>query len=126
MATEVILGTSVVNALIVYKKNNPQETNMSITKFREMLVDEILMLDQPIVTENSPNLPIRRKHKFEETNERDVRNRKIRKRCTHCYSANTSASGSVKASTDTRKFSTYCSTCNVYTCMECYNKKHVN
>ena len=92
-----------------------------------MLVDELLNLDQPVVIDNSPSLPIRRqKHKFEETTERDGRNRKIRKKCSHCYSVNTSASGSIKASSDTKKVNTYCSTCNVYTCMECYNKKHVN
>lgn len=127
VAIEVLLGISVANALIVYKKNNLQETNMSITKFREMLVDELLNLNQRVVTGNSFSLPKRpQKHKFEETMVKDARNRKIRKRCSHCYYVNASVLGSIKASANTKRVSTYCSTCNVYTCMECYNKIHVN
>lgn len=130
VATEILLGTSVVNAFIVYKLNKPEHKNISITKFREMLVDELLDLDQLTNTsEHQISTSNRRqsiKHKLEESTERDKWNRKIRKRCHHCYSIKTKSHGSKSASTDTKKVSTFCSTCKVYTCMDCFNKKHIN
>ncbi|XP_008181865.1 uncharacterized protein LOC100572765 [Acyrthosiphon pisum] len=87
VATEIILGTSVVNALIIYNTKTPQN-KMSITQFREALVDQILGLDQPKGTQEHitpPRSSISLKHKFQETSEKCSRNRKIRKRCTHCY-----------------------------------------
>jgi len=90
VATEILLGTSVVNAFIVYNIKKLPNEKISITKFREMLVDELLGLDQLTnISEepsNSNNKRKRVKHVFEESVERDHRNRKIRKRCLHCYS----------------------------------------
>ncbi|CAI6351009.1 unnamed protein product [Macrosiphum euphorbiae] len=130
VATEVLLGTSVVNALIVYNMNKPSDKKISITKFREMLVDELFELDQSqIAISDSPTTSTKRgrktNHKFEESAERDNRNRKVRKRCLHCYSLKTTAVGSKKASVETKKVTTYCSTCNIYTCIECFNKNHI-
>ncbi|KAE9523001.1 hypothetical protein AGLY_016632 [Aphis glycines] len=108
VATEVLLGTSVVNALIVYNMNKPSDKKISIAKFREMLVDELLELDQSqIAISDSPTSSTKRSrktnYKFEETAERDYRNRKVRKRCLHCYSLKTTAVGSKKASVETKK-----------------------
>jgi len=86
VATEIILGTSVVNALIIYNTKTPQN-KMSITQFREALVDQILGLDQPKDIQEQiapPRSSISLKHKFQETSEKCTRNRKIRKRRTHC------------------------------------------
>jgi len=101
VATEVLLGTSMVNALIVYNMNKPSDKNISITNFREMLVNELLELDQSqIAISDSPTTSTKRSrktnHKFEESAERDYCYQKVRKRCLHCYSLKTTAVGSKK------------------------------
>jgi len=108
VATKVLLGTSVVNALIVYNMNKPSDKKISITKFREMLVDDLLELDQSqIAMSDSPTTSTKRgrktNHKFEDSEERDNSNRKIRKRCLHCYSLKITAVSSKKASVETKK-----------------------
>jgi len=126
VATEIILGTSVVNALIIYNTKTPQN-KMSITQFREALVDQILELDQPKGTQEhiTPSRgSISLKHKFQETSEKCSRNRKIRKRCTHCYKENAARNGSVQACKDTKRVTTLCTKCEVYTCSDCFFKHH--
>lgn len=95
-----------------------------------MLVDELLGLNQSIDISEEPsssnNKRKRVKHVFEESVERDHRNRKIRKRCFHCYSHKTTALGSKSAALATKKVNTLCSTCKMYTCIDCFNKNHVN
>lgn len=44
VATEILLGTAVVNALIVYNKMH--ERKLKITQFREILVDQMLELEK--------------------------------------------------------------------------------
>ena len=64
---------------------------MSITQFREALVDQTFGLDQPKGTQEHITLPrssISLKHKFQETSEKCSRNRKTRKRCSYCYKEN--------------------------------------
>lgn len=82
------------------------------------------------IISDSPSTSTKRrpktKHTFEASVERDYRNRKVRKRCLHCYTLKTIAVGSKKASAETKKVTTYCSTCNIYTCIDCFNKKHNN
>ncbi|KAE9536159.1 hypothetical protein AGLY_007382 [Aphis glycines] len=129
VATEILLGTSVFNAFIVYNMKKLPNEKISITKFREMLVDELLGLDQLTnISEepsNSNNKRKRVKHVFEESVERDHRNRKIRKRCLHCYSHETTVLGSKSAALATKKVNTLCSTCKMYTCIDCFNKNHL-
>jgi len=110
--------------------NKPSDKKISITKFREMLVDELLELEQwQIAISDSPTTSIKRgrktNHKFEVSAKRDYNNRKVRRRCLHCYSLKTTAVGSKKASVETKKVSTYCSTCNIFTCLDCFNKNHI-
>lgn len=134
VVTEILLGTSVVNAFIVYKIHTGNNKKISITTFREMLVDELLGLDQPNITTDitlhSPSTSTSRrqgiKHKFEESTEKDKWNRRIRKRCHHCYTVKSTALGSKKASEETKKVNTFCSICKVYTCIDCFNNKHMN
>lgn len=126
MATDILLGTSGVNVFIVYNMKKLPNENISITQFREVLVDELLGLDQltniseePITSNNKRK---RVKHVFEESVERDNRNRKIRKRCLHCYSHKTTALCSKSAALETKKVNTLCSTCKIYTYIDSFNK----
>lgn len=56
VATEILLGTSVVNALIVYNKIKPEKNN--VTQFRENVLDEMLGLDKSATIEENENLPL--------------------------------------------------------------------
>jgi len=130
VATEILLGTSVVNAFIVYNMKKLSNKKMSITKLRGMIIDEMLGLDQltniseESTTSNNKRLTF--KHVFEESVEKDNWNRKIRKRCLHCYSHKTTALGSKLAALETKKVNTFCSICKIYTCIDYFNKNHAN
>lgn len=132
VATEILLGTSVVNALIIYNKCNPDK-KLKITQFRETLVDEILELEtldkfkfigyEPFTSANKIKIG-NAKHIFQETTEKCNRNRKIRKRCAHCYQNQKSHEESTRDTV--KKISTFCATCKVYTCINCFNIYHIN
>ncbi|KAF5281757.1 hypothetical protein FQR65_LT14552 [Abscondita terminalis] len=98
LVTELLFGTSVVNAYIVFKLKNPNFTNVSITKFREMLVDSLLLgnNDANNIEEEKLQPPKKQgkiKHKLQETMDKCGRNRKIRKRCYVCYNKLTASEG---------------------------------
>jgi len=95
-----------------------------------MLVDKLLELDQLQIdisdSSTTSNKRCRKTNqKFEESAERDYRNRKVRKRCLHCYTLKTITLGSKKASVETKNVTTNCSIYNIYTCIDCYNKNHI-
>ena len=121
-----------MNALLIYNKIKPNN-KLKITQFREALVDELLGLNKPNENENeqltstSMQRTRRRtmKHIFQETTEKCKRNRKVRKRCAHCYEKQKCLEGSVKAR-EVKKISTFCSTCQVCTCLSCFNIHHIN
>jgi len=45
VVTEVLLGTAVVNALVIYNLNMPQN-KLKITQFCELLINEMLGINQ--------------------------------------------------------------------------------
>jgi len=123
VAIELLFGTSVVNAVLIYNKIKPNN-KLKITQFQEALVDEILGLKKTNENEQltSTQRTQRRttKHIFQETTEKCKRNRKIRKRCAHCYEKQKCLEGAVKAR-EVKKISTFCATCKIYTCISCFN-----
>ena len=123
VAMELIFGTTVVNALIVYKIVS-ENKNMSIIKFREELVNSLLNINpcpDDSTEVNSTTTP-KRKHILKETEEKCARNRKIRKRCTLCYKTLAKSVGSKEAAKQVKKITTYCAACkhNPYMCLKCY------
>jgi len=52
VATEILLGTAVVNALIIHNLNTPHN-KLKITQFREALVNEILGLNQLLLHQDA-------------------------------------------------------------------------
>ncbi|KAL5245822.1 hypothetical protein ACI65C_013230 [Semiaphis heraclei] len=77
---------------------------LKITQFREILVDQMLELEkqnESIVNEPSTSGNKRSKgntkHYFQETTEKCNRNRKLRKRCVHCYQSIKDVEGTAKA-----------------------------
>jgi len=124
VATEILFGTAVVNALIVYNTIN-SDKKIKITQFRETLVDTILGLDNQGPQEVQ-QARVNSTHIFQETTEKCGRNRKIRKRCFHCYQSRTVIVGSKQASKEVKKITTFCAPCKSYTCISCFNLLHTN
>lgn len=119
VATELLMGTTVVNSFIVYKCGNPDK-KISITQYREELVSSLLSLER-----ENDRLQINKQkhsHVIEETGEKCKRNRKIRKRCTNCYKKNSVEHGFQLAAKMTKKVTTFCSSCpdKPFICMKCF------
>jgi len=130
VAIELLFGTSIVNALVIYNKIKPNN-KLKITQFREVLVDEILGLkksneNEQLTSTSTQSTPRRTtKHIFQKTAEKCKRNIKIRKRCAHCYEKEKFLKGSVKAR-EVKKIPTFCAICKIYTCLSCFNIYHKN
>ncbi|XP_022160088.1 piggyBac transposable element-derived protein 4-like [Myzus persicae] len=103
-----IVGRENIDGIVIAKWRDKRDVTMLTTRhninmFREALVDEILGLkksnENEQLTSTSTQKTQRRttKHIFQETTEKCKRNRKIRKRCAHCYEKQKCLEGSVKA-----------------------------
>lgn len=85
IAFELLLNTSVLNALSLYEEITQQK--MDITSFREILIGNLLENGDEIQTENL--------HKLEET--------KSKGRCTNCYKNMVTQGGRIHAQRVTRQ-----------------------
>ncbi|XP_047738345.1 piggyBac transposable element-derived protein 4-like [Hyalella azteca] len=129
LAIELLLGTSIVNAWVIYNQFClPQRRRkMSILKFKESLAMSLIC---GIAKENLNPGPgrsnISGKRKSHELVEADGPKSKKRKRCLSCYSQIANAEGTKVARSKTRKVNTYCDTCEnkPYLCVSCFNLKH--
>lgn len=131
VACELLLGTAVVNAYIVYKALTG--ANLGIVQFREALCKSLLSLDEnTVLTQKSVLTPInnnKRKHEFGNTELTDNRNRKIRRRCVHCYEKLRKEGTNYKEARDTTKrVVTVCTLCDKKpsVCLSCFNSVHIN
>jgi hypothetical protein len=69
-----------------------------------------------------------KRHLLEITKEIDHRNRKIRKRCVHCYDKHKQEGRGSKAARDlSKRVRTFCSLCpsKPHICLDCFNTIHV-
>lgn len=119
VATELFMGTTVVNGLIVYRMGNPGKT-ISVTSYREALVNSLLNLD--IEKDGSQTKKSKHGHVIKETDQKCKRNRKIRKRCIICYQKISAQQGFKVAVKLTKKVNTFCSTCpeKPFVCINCF------
>lgn len=108
VAFEVLLNTSVINALILYNKVN--NCNMSVTEFRESII--LSMIDKPVDTEND-NLEM---HSIVE--------KTTRNRCAICYQKLVLEEGRTYAQSKTKKVRTMCPACDRFYCVECFFADH--
>ncbi|KAB0805358.1 hypothetical protein PPYR_02328 [Photinus pyralis] len=123
VAMELIFGTSVINARIIY--NTICKKKISVTSFKESLVESLLELTDKRENVNFTTT----KHKLEVIEEVDHRNRKIRKRCGPCYAKNREEKGSREAdkASVTPRVTTYCGHCpeKPAMCSNCFVKIHL-
>ncbi|KAL7643479.1 UNVERIFIED_CONTAM: hypothetical protein RMT77_005461 [Armadillidium vulgare] len=118
VAFEFLLNTSVVNALIIYKEFQNKKVNIS--EFRESVIESLCVMKKKVPARIST------KHKLQECSERDKRNRKVRKRCSNCYTNLKKTVDRLQAMKKCKKVTTYCDTCEgkPALCMQCFFKKH--
>lgn len=120
---EVILGTSVVNAWIVYNMLAP--TKLGIAEFRKQLA-ELLMKPQPETPELivRPGTPKKRPHTFTKP---EGPGRKKRKVCRGCYKQlRETGSTSREADKKVRRVISFCHDCPGQPgyCLTCFNNDH--
>ncbi|CAF2007831.1 unnamed protein product [Rotaria magnacalcarata] len=127
MAFELIFGTSIVNSYLIYKENYTT-SNITILQFRESLVRSLLLgsssknlkpgSGQQSTSQTKYKLA---DHKLEEI-EGSARN--IRRRCTGCYEEGRKQQSREASYAAAKKLKTFCSECDKFFCLECFNKKH--
>jgi hypothetical protein len=127
VAFELVFGTALVNSYLIYKENYAI-SKATILQFRESLVRSLLLGTPIEKLKSGPRQQSashsKRKladHKFEE---KEGSTRNVGRRCTGCY-----AKGRVQQSREAsyaaaKKVKTFCSDCNKFFCLECFNDKH--
>lgn len=128
VACELLLGTAVVNAYIIYKSLD-RRSNMSIVDFRESICMHLMNLEENTSKPSTPAVSLKRKHELGVTDLVDNRNRKLRRRCVHCYEKLREEGKNCRVARDeTKKVNTVCVGCEnrPSVCLDCYNTIHVN
>lgn len=121
VAFSILLGTAVVNALVVYKELvKPAKMKLQISDFREKIIDGLLNDNN---TNNTDKVKNQKSHQLVKTEEKDQRNRRIRRRCTGCYKSLKTSVGRQLASNKAPLVNTRCSTCPraPFMCLDCFN-----
>lgn len=117
LAIEMIFGSTIVNAHIVY--TTVTKNKISITSFKEKLCEELLL-----VTDNANQHPssetrehsIPQKHILEETNKR--------RRCNECYRRITEEFGRTEAQRKATNTRMHCVKCEKFFCLSCFFDTH--
>lgn len=107
VAFEVLLNTSVINALILYNKVN--NCNMSVTEFRESII--LSMIEKPAT-------------EIENIEMHSIVEKTTRNRCAICYQKLVLKEGRAYAQSKTKKVRTMCSACDKFYCVECFFADH--
>lgn len=111
-----LLGTAVVNALLIYK--NITSHNTQIVDFREQIFSAWCMRNEEIHTV--------KKHNLIQTIERLANNRKKRGRCVHCYENLSKIIPHNEVMKKCKMVSTQCETCEnkPWVCLKCFQERH--
>lgn len=108
---ELLLGTAVVNAYILYRSIT--KGKISITEFREKIVEGLLNMQEVSPSENETE-----NHVIEEVKSKE------RRRCVTCYEKIASTDGRKIAQLKAQKSRFHCLECNKFFCLSCYFDKH--
>lgn len=119
LALEMLLGMSVVNSWVIYKKVHGQ--NIPIRVFREKLVTEAyhMLMGTPDGPELGPNA-------HELIDRRDEGGKLIRRRCKPCYALLQNEKGRDYARKKCKTVGSYCPLCpdQPHYCRTCFNQHH--
>ncbi|KAG7201904.1 hypothetical protein KM043_004616 [Ampulex compressa] len=123
LGLQLILGISLINALIVYRLATNHKIHIRV--FKEQLIAELL--GSNIVTKaTDPSHQKRQPITHNITIRKDENGKKIRRTCVFCYSQKKQCLGRVEARRNTKKPTTYCPVCpkQPHLCIECFAKYH--
>lgn len=120
VAFQLLLGTAVVNSLIIYKELTGNK--IQISNFRQQIIEELVKSqDFNLVSPSS------RKHKLIETDEKVGQgNKNKRRRCVKCYENLVSEKERAVAQKTCKTTTLYCNSCekNPAFCLECFQASH--
>ncbi|CAB3245690.1 unnamed protein product [Arctia plantaginis] len=109
---ELIFGTALINAWIVYNSINDDANKLPKRQFVEQLIEAFTKNDLDVDTEPTPNNP----HHLEK--------RSKKRRCVGCYEKLRTFLSSREADKKAKKILTECIGCKKYYCLTCFNKNH--
>jgi len=113
IAFDILLSTSVVNALSLFK--SVTKNNVKITFFKEEIIKSLLHKPEILKT-----IPLKANHNL-------VTSENGKKRmCQKCYATISTTLGRKAAQNKTRKVLTRCDECNIYICRDCFIIYHKN
>ena len=126
VAFELLTGTSVVNAWVLYNKIVPKA--MSMLQFKESLVESLAgskPTERLVATNETLPRDIPTRHILQEAS---GQKQKVRKRCKLCYETIVLNEGSKKARSSSKKVTTFCPACEgqPFYCLSCFNVKHTD
>lgn len=121
---ELLFGTSVVNALVLYNMaNKSTRPVMKIVKFRELVTHHLLQARKPEPAVEIP-LPDNQQHVHRIVSvEGPVKT--VRRRCSGCYKRLRSSETRQDAAKRVKRVTTKCSECNIFVCVDCFSDQHV-
>lgn len=110
LAVELITGSALVNAHVLYRKNTGEQ--MNITKFKEQVALKLLHIEQnnTLAEETLPNIQQCRLENMG----------KARRRCVACYEKLKNEYGRKYAIVKCKQSAYKCIKCNSYFCVECF------
>lgn len=114
LAVELITGSALVNAHVLYRKNTGEQ--MNITKFKEQVALKLLHIEQnnTLAEETLPNIQQCRLENMG----------KARRRCVACYEKLKNEYGRKYAIVKCKQSAYKCIKCNSYFCVECFFANH--
>lgn len=113
LALELLTGTAVVNAHITYREIT--KTNISITAFKEQVIDALLKWELPENTSTAQGTVVENEqHTLEDLG------RNKRRRCVECYKKIAEESGRTFASRKTPQTTLRCKVCDKHFCLDCF------
>lgn len=114
LALELLFGSAMVNAFIVFKKVT--QSKITITDFKKEVALALLGI------KDNPDLSVRNDVQVNEEHILTTGGKK--NRCTICYSRITNESGRIVAQNKTPRSKYQCSSCQKFFCVECFFQVH--
>lgn len=127
LAFELLLGTSMVNAWVLFNRFFNQGKLMPILEFKECIMMSLVVGKPRSPLKPGPScLQVIGKRNVHALIEADGPKSKNRKRCRGCYEQISATEGTKIARSKARRVSTYCESCDEkpHLCISCFNIKH--
>ena len=128
LAIELLLGTSIVNAWVIFDQFCLQRRRkLSILEFKKSVAMSLISgISKEKLNPGPDRSLISEKRIGHELIEADGPKSKTRERCRSCYEQIANAEGGKTARLKARRVNTYCNTCEnkPHICLSCFNLRH--